>query len=90
MLSFRYRIPSFALCNQSYHSLPLRLSHTARRSLSLSSRNHSFALYDVDDHEEHYQNQLRLTPKMPTPGLMFVTSRPLDSSKSADEKYNHM
>ena len=65
-------------------------SWKAARPLSYSARQRSFALYDVDDHDEQVQDNLRLTPKMPSPGLMFVTSGVIDSSKTSDEKYNRL
>lgn len=87
MLPLRRCLPNLSWCKLPCTS---RLSPAISRPLSSSARHCFFALYDVNDHNEDLQDNLRLTPKMPTPGLMFVTSRPLDSSKSADEKYNRM
>jgi len=71
-------------------SQPQVLSAAAKRPLSSSSFRASSALYDVDDHNQEATKNLRQTPRMPTPGLMFVTSRVLDAAKTSDEKYNRL
>jgi hypothetical protein len=57
-------------------------STITRRAFSVINTRSSFALFDVED------DHIVPLPKMSTPGLMFVSSRVLDPTKTSDEKYN--
>ena len=79
MLSLR-RIAHTASRRSSQH-----IHHpVAARNLAISPTRHSYALYDVDDESD---DRSRIA-KMPAAGLMFVSSRVLDESKTSDEKFN--
>lgn len=80
MIVFRRVFPQYSSATPKHHP-----NRSIAKAFATSSRHRSYALYDVDEESDH---KLRATVKMPTPGLMFVSSRILDPSKTSDEKYN--
>lgn len=78
-------LPPIPILRTTLRSLPKLIFRVQHRSFTHSSRSRSYALWHNDDEDPE---GLRLTAKMPTPGLMFVSSRILDAAETSEEKYN--